>query len=219
VFLNTCLRVDDPPSLQAAPFELALKLPGKAMHMRALCEGLKSVRSCLSYVKNRLDDRGVTSPWKYVQDTVARELTMASMFLGGILDGCVIAELPHNQAPTRYMSFFNTQFRDNQLRTIQEKVIALRSSDKEDQEIYVNLSTVINFWKHYLPYQPLPTEFTRGRRYPLCDFQLVLSGDGEALSGPILHDLLIPAFNAACNIVNCMLQMYDVVDNVDPIDM
>lgn len=140
---------------QATPSELALKLPGRAMHIRALCGGLKSVRSSLMYVKNMLDDIGTSSHWGYVQDTVASELTTASMFLGGILDGCVIAELPPGQAPNRTMSFFGTHFRDTELHDIQEKVIELRSSNLEDQTVYMNLSTLINFWKHYLPYQPL----------------------------------------------------------------
>jgi len=206
---------------QATPSELALKLPGRAMHIRALCGGLKSVRSSLMYVKNMLDDIGTSSRWGYVQDTVASELTTASMFLGGILDGCVIAQLPPGQAPNRSMSFFGTHFRDTELHDIQEKVIKLRSSNQEDQTVYMNLSTLINFWKHYLPYQPLPTKFTRDRKHPMCDFQLVLSGDGELLSGPVLHDLLIPAFNAACSITKRMLIIYDVDGDhiVEPIDM
>jgi hypothetical protein len=173
------------------------------------------------YVKNMLDDIGTSSRWGYVQDTVASELTTASMFLGGILDGCVIAQLPPGQAPNRSMSFFGTHFRDTELHDIQEKVIKLRSSNQEDQTVYMNLSTLINFWKHYLPYQPLPTKFTRDRKHPMCDFQLVLSGDGELLSGPVLHDLLIPAFNAACSITKRMLIIYDVDGDhiVEPIDM
>ena len=216
---TTCLSCAFPPCPQAAPFELALKLPGKAMHVRALCGGLSSVRSSLMYVKNMLEDWHM--PWDIVQDTVARELTMSSMFLGGILDGCVIAELPPNRAPSKTMSFFGTQFQDVDLRAIQVHVAALRSSDRDGQEVQASLSTVINFWKHYLPYQPLPTEFTRGRMQSLRDFQLVLSCDGEALSGPVLHDLLIPAFNAACRITSSLLLLYavDGVDNVLPIDM
>jgi hypothetical protein len=204
---------------QANAADLALKLPGKAMHVRALCSGLISVRSSLLYVKNMLEDMNIQ--WHHVQDTVARELTMSSMFLGGILDGCVIAELPPNHAPNKAMSFFGTPFHDADLRAIQVQVTTLRSSDQDGQEVQANLLTVINFWKHYLPYQPLPTEFTRGRMQPLRDFQLVLSGDGEKLSGPVVHDLLIPAFNAACRITSSLLLLHAVAGdyNVLPIDM
>ena len=208
-----------PPCQQAAPCELALKLPGKAMHVRALCGELNSVRSSLMYVKNILEDWHM--PWNLVQSTIARELTMSSMFLEGILDGCVIAELPPNRAPNKTMSFFDTLFQDVDLHAIQVHVAALRSSDRDGQEVQASLSTVINFWKHFIPYQPQPTEFTRGKMQPFRDFQLVLSGDGEALSGPIMHDLLIPAFNAACRITSRLLLLYavDGADNVLPIDM
>eukprot|EP00798_Chlamydomonas_sp_ICE-L_P029785 gene29785-biopygen5524 len=80
------------PPFQDGASEVALNLPGKVMHMRALCSGLASIRPSLLYVKNALEDHH-DMDWTIFQDTVARELTMASMFLGGILDGCVIAEM------------------------------------------------------------------------------------------------------------------------------
>jgi hypothetical protein len=160
------------------------------------------------YVKNMLDDRGSSCRWDYVQDTVACELSKASMFLGGILDGCIIAECQGS-------SFFDTHFKDAELRYIQEKVINLYSKEREDQEVYANLSTLINFWKNYLPYKPLPIEFDVGQKLTLCDLQIVLSGDG-ALSGPIMHDILIPTFNAACNITTRMLILYNVDGSNSP---
>jgi hypothetical protein len=200
-----------PPRPQAQPTELALKLPGKDMHMRALCCGLTSVRTSLLYVKNQLEDWDVQ--WELVQDAVARELTIASMLMGGILDGCVIAELQPprpDDPPLKLMSFSRTLFTLPKLRDIQEEVNSLRSGEKHEQEIQASLWTVVNFWKHYLPYKPLPTKFTSGRLHPLRDFQLVLSGNGDARSGPVMHDLLIPAFNAACRITHELLAIYKV---------
>lgn len=234
-----CMCMFAPP-FQVGASEVALNLPGKAMHMRALCGGLASIRASLLYVKNALEDHDMD--WTIVQDTVARELTMSSMFLGGVLDGCVIAELPSRPngfpaAPTRFVSFQRTMFQDAMLRDIQADVNSLRSFDFEEQTEQASLWTVINFWKHYLPYQPLPTEFSRGRLHALRDFQLVLGGDPAApdptppesnnrreskpLSGPVVHDLLIPAFNAACRITARLLEIYAVPGNhsVAPINM
>eukprot|EP00798_Chlamydomonas_sp_ICE-L_P027577 gene27577-biopygen5012 len=223
------------PPFQAGASELALNLPGKVMHMRALCSGLASIRESLLYVKNALEDHDMD--WTIVQDTVARELTMASMFLGGVLDGCVIAVLPSRDngfppAPTRFVSFQGTTFKDAKLRDIQAEVNGLRSFAFEEQSVQASLWTVINFWKHYFPYQLLPTEFSRGRLHTLRDFQLVLGGDpgipeskdslnSKPLSGPVVHDLLIPAFNAACGITARLVEIYAVSGNhsVAPIDM
>eukprot|EP00798_Chlamydomonas_sp_ICE-L_P012978 gene12978-biopygen3907 len=168
---------------------------------------------------------------------------MASMFLGGILDGCVIAEMQQSRdkggpaAPTRSVSFQGTMFQDATLRNIQAGVNGLRSIYFEEQSVQASLWTVINFWKHYVPYQPLPTEFSRGRLHTLLDFQLVLGSDHAALdpgipeskdslnskplSGPVVHDLLIPAFNAACGITARLVEIYAVSGNhsVAPIDM
>jgi hypothetical protein len=205
--MTNILNVYFPTRAPASACAGADLLPGKAMHIRALCSGLKSVRSSLLYVKNQLE---WNEQWDVVQDTVARELTTASMYLGGILDGCVIVDLPIHRPPTKTMSFSRTPFESANLRAIQDEVNSLRSMAVAEQDIQASLWTVINFWKHYLPYQPLPIKFVRDRMQPLRDFQLVLSGDGNALSGPIVHDLLIPAFNAACRITAKLLTLHEV---------
>eukprot|EP00798_Chlamydomonas_sp_ICE-L_P013077 gene13077-biopygen2949 len=219
------------PPFQDGDSEVALTLPGKVMHVRALCSGLASIRPSLLYVKHALEDHHHDMDWTIFQDTVARELTMASMFLGGILDGCVIAEMQQSidkggpAAPKRSVSFQGTMFQDATLRNIQEGVNGLRSFYFEEQSVQASLWTVINSWKHYFPYQPLPTEFSRGR----LDFQLVLDSNHAALdtgipeskdslnskplSGPVVHDLLIPAFNAACGITARLVEIYAVSGN------
>eukprot|EP00798_Chlamydomonas_sp_ICE-L_P032832 gene32832-biopygen12428 len=222
------------PPFQDGDSEVALNLPGKVMHVRALCSGLASIRPSLLYVKNALEDHH-DMDWTIFQDTVARELTMASMFLGGILDGCVIAEMQQSRdkggpaAPKRSVSFQGTMFQDATLRNIQAGVNGLRSFYFEEQSVQASLWTVINFWKHYFPYQPLPTEFSRGRLHTLLDFQLVLGSNHAALdtgipeskdslnskplSGPVVHDLLILAFNAACGITARLVEIYAVSGN------
>lgn len=195
------------------PSEMAQQLPGKQLHVRALCNGLNNVRLSLSYVKNMLENRD--TPWYLVQDTVARELTIASMFLGGILDGCIIvANLTDSQGEKKqniqYWSFKNTPFHDKTLRQSQERINALRSHLKSDQAVTASFWSVVNFWKHYLPYQPLPSEFTRQGSVSstIHDFKLELGSDSQ--SGPVVHDLLIPAFNEACVITSTLLDLYSV---------
>lgn len=57
--------------------------------------------------------------------------------------------------------------------------------------------TISDFWKLYYPYLPRPSNFNKVR-----DFSLNL-GDGH-LTGPILHDLIVPAFNGACEIARAI---------------
>jgi hypothetical protein len=222
------------PCPQARAYELATGLPGKVMHVRSLCNGLGYVRSSLLYVQNVLDEEDI--PWALVEDTVARELTMSSMFLAGVLDACVIAELPPYEyvngievplLPNDKMSFARTPFRDATLRSIQAGVNGLRSTSVREQNepttsdvlgnhplvdgTTASFWTLVNFWKHYFPYQPQPSEFTQGRRYPIRDFKLTLNANG-ATSGPVVHDLLIPVFNAACSITNRLVDMFAVPD-------
>lgn len=65
-----------------------------------------------------------------------------------------------------------------------------------DQPVHADVWSLVNFWKHYFPYQPRPSVFERsGCR----DFKVAL-GDG-LFSGPILSDLIVPAFNAVCGIM------------------
>jgi hypothetical protein len=200
---------------QALASELAMCLPSKALHIRSLCNGLNSVRSSLLYVKNVLEDEDI--PWHQVQDTVAIQLATSAMLLGGILDGCVIAELPPQMLSEKKpkqlhgMKFSGTPFSDIALAGIQASVNGLRSVDVPSQPVGPGLWTVVNFWKHYLPYQLPATRFTAP---PLRDIKVEFQTDEVRYSsGPIVHDLLIPAFNSACDITGRLLDIYDTTGN------
>lgn len=223
VYVPTMHGVHDLPlTPQAKPAEMAKMLPGKKMHVRALCNGLAGVRTSLVYVKKVLEERD--TPWLSVQNKVAQELTLASMSLGGILDACIIAELPDHQenweanGVSKY-SFTRTSFKNKDLCNAQREVNELRSEFVKGQAVAASLWSLVNFWKHYLPYQPLPSEFTCGSISSIRDFLLELGQDQR--SGPVVHDLLIPAFNAACCITSTLLDLYTVPDakeyQVEPI--
>ena len=57
---------------------------------------------------------------------------------------------------------------------------------------YTDFWSLVNFWKHYMPYQPRPTAFDRES---VRDFRVHL-GD-KAQSSLVLRDLVKPVFNCA----------------------
>ena len=88
----------------------------------------------------------------------------------------------------------NDAFEHPRLCSIRDQVKNLKSVCESNSNSYADLWTIADFWKRYLPCEPLPKEFANRR----IDFQIEL---GLGKSGPILHDLIIPAFNYACDMV------------------
>jgi len=212
--------------VQAKGEDLALCLPGKGLHVQAICCGLKDIRESLRYVKCCLDEFENMEKWKLEQVTVAREVTTAAMFLDGILDACVISELPETTVPRTNMSFYSTSFQDTELKRLQQDIRLLESNgdNAAQTRIKIGLKAVVNFWKHYMPYQHFPTKFTKGREHPIMDFMVEgkqCSNEEKDFdedqknymrffSGPIVHDLLIPAFDLACQIADRLIVLKSV---------
>lgn len=191
---DNMLRVMFPP--QARPCDMALKIPSKNLHFRSLANAMGHVRLNLAYVLDALQ-RWDDSEWPLVEDTVARELSAGTIFMGGIMDGIVILEMPDGQLPTPNMSFERHPFNDLTIRAAQESAKHLRSMISANQPKHADIWTLVNFWKHYLPYQPRPSVFDRSGN--VRDFMLAL-GDGN-FSGPIITDLIVPTFNTVCSIM------------------
>ena len=189
---------------QAKPVQLSL--PSRILHIRALCSGLFHVKKnliCVLDSLQRFDD----SEWGLYEDKVAHELTAGTIILAGILDGLIMCYLFHN-SPERSTSFSTTAFQRPDLQKIQQSINDLKSmstsgspSGSPSSESRcagsraANFWTISDFWKHYYPYLPRPSTFTVHR---VRDFALNI-GDGH-LTGPILLDLIVPAFNGACDI-------------------
>jgi hypothetical protein len=194
---------------QARAQDLALHIPSPRLHFRSLANALQHVRNSLAYVLDALQ-RWDDAEWQAVEDTVARELSSGTMFLGGILDGLVILEASLSgaaaaagRAPTAAMSamsFERTPFGLAPLRALQDAAKGLRSCERPDQARYADFWTLVNFWKHYFPYQPRPSVFVRhgGAR----DIRVALGGGCD--SGPVLRDLLVPTFNLACDMMRAL---------------
>ena len=127
-----------------------------------------------------------------------------TMFLGGILDGMVILEAAMcGQEPTLSMSFECSTFNNVELRSIQEETKKLKSTEHDGQALYADFWTLSNFWKHYFPYQPRPSLFDGDGG--VIDFKVALGN--SCMSGPVLHDLLVPTFNNACRIMSLIAGM------------
>ena len=181
---------------QAKPVQLSPHVPSRILHIRALCSGLFHVKKnliCVLDSLQRFDD----SEWGLYEDKVAHELTAGTIILAGILDGLIMCYLFNS--PTliqRSTSFCTTAFQRPDLQKIQQSIQDLKSmSLVGSASRHANFWTISDFWKHYYPYLPRPSNFTVQR---VRDFALNI-GDGH-LTGPILLDLIVPAFNGACDI-------------------
>ena len=180
-------------NFQAKPQDLGKHIPSKLLHIKGLCFRLLEIQCDLRYVKHALgsyDDE----EFDYYSNAIAHKMTSSTVLLGGVLDGLVFVGLPPNVEPTRAMSFQHTQFLNANLNRIQEDIKALRSFKEESQSQFADFWTISDFWKHYYPFHPPRSEFTRHR---IRDFEINI---GECNSGPIMHDLIIPTFNLACEI-------------------
>jgi hypothetical protein len=107
------------------------------------------------------------------------------------------------------------------LRSPQQPPPGAPDQDYTSQDMYLDFFSVTNFWKHYMPLPPRPKFFERQR---IFDFQLEFGGAGVTIddrtakvrannsgratqcecSGPVIHDLLIPTYNAACDLLHIL---------------
>jgi len=180
---------------QAKPVDLAEALPGKKQHLKSIAHGLKTIRRDISYAMTALADYFLDEERYYSQDCVSQKLTSATVLLEGLLDALVICALPDDTPPHQNMNFrYKDAFYDARLGDIQNHVKGLQTFSESNRTSYADLWTLADFWKHYLPCVPLPKEFPVSR----VDFQIEL---GLGKSGPILHDVILPAFNYACDMV------------------
>jgi hypothetical protein len=189
-------------------------LPGPRLHFRALASALLHARASLEYVLDALrrwDDAG----WPAVQDTVARELAAGTMFLAGALDGMVLLEaalFPRGGGggsgggsgewwPASSASFERTLFGHAALRPLQAAVKGLRSGALAGQARSADFWALAGFWRHGFPYRPHPCVFG-ARHGGVRDVGVPLGGG--CASGPVLRDLLVPAFNLACGMMRVL---------------
>ena len=178
--------------LQARPVDLAISgLPGKQPHLRSLCNALKRAHRRIYSTRTAIYSED--SQWVLIEDDVASDLADAVIGLECVLDGFVMLD---QDQPTldSSMAFRRTGLKDANMRMLQEDIRALKSSEIQGSGANADLWTLADFWKHYMPYQPRPSTFS-GQQ--IRDYKVNLGDNG---SGPILHDLIIPAYNKAADI-------------------
>jgi hypothetical protein len=180
---------------KARPVDLAEAYPGKKQHLKSIAHGLRAIRRDISYASMALSDYFLDEERYYSQNCVSQKLSSATVLLEGLLDALVICALPDDTRPKQNMNFrCKNAFYDPRLGEIQNSVKALQTFSTSNRVSYADLWTLADFWKHYLPCMPLPKEFPVSR----VDFQIEL---GLNSSGPILHDIILPSFNYACDMV------------------
>lgn len=73
------------------------------------------------------------------------------------------------------------------------------------QGIYLDFWTLAEFWRQYFPLQPRPREFLQSG---VRDFQVLLTGDAK--SGLVMRDLVIPVFNGASEIAGLLARSLQI---------
>jgi hypothetical protein len=172
-------------------------------HLKSLIVGLRHAQSGILYVLDALT-RWEDCEWALVESTVARELSTAMNFLTGVVEGLLILDR-QVRASGLITRGESTSDRASE---IQRELRGLRSSAESGERVELDFWTLADFWRHYFPCAPKPSQFRGAMR----DLQIQISDD--AMSGPLLRNLIIPAFNSAYQICCLMGESMNVaVDN------
>lgn len=83
--------------VRASAISMARASASREVHLRASLGGLRYARSGIAYCLDALT-RWDDSEWALVEETVARELSSATQFLAGALDGLAILDQEDEQA-------------------------------------------------------------------------------------------------------------------------
>jgi hypothetical protein len=207
--------------LQARAVDCAKQFKGvsEIKHVEAIAQGLAFAREPLRYCIEKLWKNGDEPLHADLHQVVHKQATCGLLFLMSVLDALVVLDTATADALTANISFFNTPLSDPLQCTIQEDIKSLESFQNPANKISANLSTVNNFFKHYLPLCWPPKTFcvttAAGAQTVVQDLFVAF---GEE-SGPILYDLVIPAYNKTCDLVLLAARARNVRVAVNKIDM
>ena len=184
-------------------------------HLHSLTYRISHCHKSLIIVVNALMKCSDENWNEYVTYLISSELQNAVITLTGILDSMIIYDKTIlnicEMDNIRNINFCNTSFTNDIMNIIRNAIRELRSFNNENQTYEIDLWTMSNFWKHYVQnYSMKPTNFSKTN---IRDF-VISFGDGTT-SGPILHDIIIPAYNLTCQ----MMSMYDKDIKVEKIMM
>ena len=187
------------------PVDMTVAFPGHKMHVRSINNAMRAIHVDLAYVKDALS-RWEGGEWAMVVDSVSTKLSRATVMLQGQLDAMAMCA---NDRPGPNITFNKTVFEDDAMAHVQVRLKGLESRGTDGQRVWADFWTVANFWKHYIPYQPLPISFESG----VVDFQAVIGRDergNEVKTGPLLRDLIFPTYDGARTLLGRLTQLYGV---------
>jgi hypothetical protein len=213
---------------QVTPEVLAERIPGETLHVRSMDAALRRGKTMIGSVLVSLQDSAELSI--DMQESFGYHLSAGCIMIAGALDGMAILDArTRNFSNLSKITFTKSIFLSETVTEKQKLIKSLRSPPQPptesahlyaSQDMYVDFFSVMNFWKHFMPLPPAPTFFARERVF---DFQLEFGGAGITIdsnnrvrtnsegtptacerSGPIIRDLLIPTYDAACDILHAL---------------
>ena len=192
---------------------------GKEKHIEAIARGLSFARDPLRYATRELWTAGNSEIKEQQHQAIHKQFMCGIFFLMSALDAMVVVDASSADDISEAMNFFSTQLQDPAQFQIQEDIRALESFQLESNTQSADLRTVNNFYKHYMPVERWSKTFTvknvNGANINIQDIVITF---GEE-SGPILYDLVVPAFNKACDLLKLMGEARNMEVKVYKIDM
>ena len=192
---------------------------GTEKHIEAIAQGLSFAREPLRYASRLLWTAGISKIEEQMHQAIHKQFMCGIFFLMSALDAMVVVDASSVDDLSAAMNFFSTPLKDPAQFRIQEDILALESFQMEANAQSADLRTVNNFFKHYMPVERWSKTFTvKNVNGANTNIQDILLTFGEE-SGPILYDLVVPAFNKACDLLKLMGKARNMVVEVDKIDM
>lgn len=193
-------------------------IPTLQIHARSIVGLHILIRMHLVYVIHSLELS--LDDWDLVRETVDGHFVTAMVLMGGTLDSLVILDASANaivrdrsdgvfdeNSPgvktARSSAFWRTAFSQIENEQLRNNINSLRSANPNNKHLEIGIWTLINFYKHHFSSLPLPTVFSQP---DVCDFALQL--EDTDTSGPILYDIVVPAFNMFEKLVDAASQKY-----------
>jgi hypothetical protein len=188
-------------------------------HIEAIAQGLSFARDPLRYATRSLWTAGNSKIKEQQHQAIHKQFMCGIFFLMSAFDAMVVVDASVVDDLSAEMNFFSTPLKDPAQFRIQEDIKALESFQMESNTQSADLQTVNNFFKHYMPVEQSSKTFTvknvNGANTSIQDIVITF---GEE-SGPILYDLVVPAFNKACGLLKLIGKAKNMDVEVDKIDM
>ena len=205
--------------LQVRPIKREMKCLTFEKHIESIAQGLTFARDGLKYASYQLwVDKKILVEYKppAVHNAVMRGL----FFLMPALDAMVIADVGSTDGDLTSTSFFTASLSNPAVRKIQDEIKALESVQHQTNTKSVDLKTVSNFFRHCTPYEQLLKPFTvkhdNGTVIDILDMFIAFECEE---SGPLLYDIIIPAYNKACELLELMAKAQNMSINLKKIDI